>query len=125
MNTSCIRHPENNRYIQLHEWQVTFCEGNHCAALLLAFLSAWHNWKLKNDHYYHRANDIAEMHGDGRPHNQNAYLFFSMDELIEGCMDFYGKKAVNAALDFLVSLSVISIHKNPNKRYHFDQTKYF
>src|SRR5579872_5061286 len=122
---SSIRQPENTRYIQIHEWQIKFCQNNHCAALLLAFFISWHDWKTQNDQYYRRANDIAEMHGDGRPHNQNAYLFFSMDELIEGCMGFYGKNAINEALQLLASLNVITIHKNPNPRYYFDKTKYF
>jgi len=125
MKTSCIRHPESSRYIQPHDWHVAFCQGNHCAALLLAFFIAWHDWKLKNDQYYRRANDIAEMHGDGRPHSESAYLFFTVEELIEGILGFYGKKAVNEALEFLRSIGVISINQNPNPRYHFDKTKYF
>lgn len=123
--SSCIRHPGNSRYIQVHEWQILFCEGNHCAALLLAFFIGWHQWKLKHDEYYRKFNDIAEMHGDGRPHNEEAYLFFSMEQFVAGCLGFYGKKAINEALDLLESLNVLSIHKNPNKRYHFDKTKYF
>jgi len=123
--SSCIAHPANNRYLQIHEWQIKFCQGSHCAALLLSFFSGWHDWKIKNDHYYRKSNDIAEMHGDGRPNNENAYLFFSMEELIEGCMGFYGKNTVNDAIDALISLQVITVHKNPNPRYHFDKTKYF
>jgi hypothetical protein len=125
MNTSCIRHPENTRYIQLHEWQVRFCKGSHCAALILSYFIAWHDWKLRHDQYYRRSNDIAEVHGEGRPYNENAYLFFSTEQLIDGCMGLYGKKAISDGIEFLVSLNVISVHKNPNPRYHFDKTKYF
>lgn len=124
-HSTCIRHPEKNRYIQLYDWQVSFCQNNHCAALLLAYFIAWHDWKLRNDQYYRRANDIAEMHNDGRTHNENAYLFFSTEQLVDGCMGLYGKKAVVEGLDLLAALGVISIHKNPNPRYHFDKTKYF
>jgi len=123
--SSCIRYPENTRYIQLHEWQIAFCEGNHCAALLLAFFIGWHEWKIKHDAYYKRFNNIAEMHGDGRPNSEDAYLFFTVQELVDGLMGLYGAKAINSALDILVSLNVISIHANPNPRYHFDKTKYF
>lgn len=125
MRTSSIHQPANSRYIQLHAWQVEFCKGNHCAALLLSFFSNWHDWKLENDNYYKRSNDIAEMHGDGRPHNQNAYLFFTTEDFIDGCMGLYGKKAICAGLELLIELKVISKHKNPNPRYHFDKTKYF
>ncbi len=123
--SSCLRQPENDHYLQIHAWQIRFCQDNRCAALLMAFFASWHDWKLKNDCYYQKANNIAEMHGDGRPHNENAYLFFSTEQLIEGCLGFYGKKAIQEALNLLVSLQVISIHQNPNPRYHFDKTKYF
>ncbi len=125
VKTSCIRHPESNIYLQLHAWMFELCKDNQCAALLLAFFSGWHDWKLKHDSYYRRYNDIAETHGDGRPHIENAYLFFTIEELIEGIMGLYGKKAINEALDFLVAIGIISIHKNPNPRYHFDKTRYF
>jgi hypothetical protein len=125
MKTSCLRHPESSIYLQLHSWMFKLCQDNQCAALLLAYFSGWHDWKLEHDQYYKRFNDIAETHGDGRPHIENAYLFFTNEELIAGIMGLYGKKAINEALDFLVSLGVISIHNNPNPRYHFDKTKYF
>lgn len=125
MKSSCIRHPEKTRYIQVYDWQIQFCQGNHCAALLLAFFINWHDWKLRHDQYYKRVNDIAEIHGDGRLHSEDAYLFFSTEELITGCMGFYGKQAVNTGIDLLASLGVITIHKNPNPRYHFDKTRYF
>ncbi|GEM_PF-3280952 len=123
--SSCVRQPENNRYIQINEWQIQFCQGNHCAALLLSFFISWHEWKLKNDQYYHKANNIAEAHGDGRPLNEHAYMFFSMEEFIAGTLNFYGKNAINEAIQFLELLGVITIHTNPNERYRFDKTKYF
>lgn len=125
MKSSCIRHPERNPFIQLYDWQIKFCVNNHCAALILSVFIGWHDWKLVNDQYYQHANDIAEMHGDGRPHNQHAYLFFTTENLIAYTMGFYGKKAIQDALELLASLKVISIHPNPNPRYCFDKTKYF
>lgn len=125
MKSSCITQPANNRYIQVSEWQIKFCNGNYCAALVLSHFIRWHNWKLNHDNYYNKVNNIAEMHGDGRPHNQNAYLFFTMDEISEGILGFFGKSTINTALSLLQELSVISVHKNPNPRYHFDKTKYF
>lgn len=125
MKSSCVQQPNNNRYIQVNEWQIAFCRQNHCAAFLLSHFMAWHDWKLNHDEYYSRANNIAELHGDGRPNNQNAYLFFTMEDLAEGILNLYGKNAINTALLLLEELQVISVHKNPNPRYHFDKTKYF
>ena len=125
MKSTCVHHPQSNRYIQVYEWQIAFCNQNHCAAFLLSNFIAWHDWKLNHDEYYLRANNIAELHGDGRPNNQNAYLFFTMDDLADGILNLYGKNAINTALQLLEDLKVISVHKNPNPRYHFDKTKYF
>ncbi len=125
MKSSCIQQPKNNHYIQVSAWQVQFCQGNHCAAFVLSHFIAWHDWKINHDEYYQRVNNIAELHGDGRPHEQNAYLFFSMDEISEGILGTYGKNTINNALQFLEDLGAISVHKNPNPRYHFDKTKYF
>ena len=125
MKSSCVQQPNNNRYIQVNEWQIAFCRQNHCAAFLLSHFIAWHDWKLNHDEYYLKANNIAELHGDGRPNNQNAYLFFTMEDLAEGILNLYGKNAINTALLLLEELQVISVHKNPNPRYHFDKTKYF
>ncbi len=125
MKSSCVQQPNNNRYIQVFEWQIAFCNQNHCAAFLLSNFISWHDWKLNHDEYYLRANNIAELHGDGRPNNQNAYLFFTMDDLADGILNLYGKNAINIALQLLEELKVISVHKNPNPRYHFDKTKYF
>lgn len=125
MKSSCVQQPNNDRYIQVYEWQIAFCNQNHCAAFLLSNFIAWHDWKLNHDEYYLRANNIAELHGDGRPNNQNAYLFFTMGDLADGILNLYGKNAINTALQLLEDLKVISVHKNPNPRYHFDKTKYF
>ena len=125
MKSSCIQQPKNNHYIQVSAWQVQFCRGNHCAAFILSHFIAWHDWKLNHDEYYQRVNNIAEFHGDGRPHDQNAYLFFSMEEISEGILGAYGKNTIISALQLLEDLGAISVHKNPNPRYHFDKTKYF
>lgn len=125
MKSSCITQPANNHYIQVSEWQIKFCNNNYCAALVLSHFIRWHNWKLNHDDYYKKINNIAEMHGDGRPNNQNAYLFFTTDEISEGILGFFGKSTIHIALQLLQELGVITVHKNPNPRYHFDKTKYF
>lgn len=125
MKTSCIRHPESDPYIILRGWEVAFCDGKHCAALLLAFFIAWHDWKLVHDQYYRLYNDIADMHGDGRPHDQSAFLFFTTDQLIAGCMGIYGKSSIKESLKQLTKMGVISDHDNPNPRYYYDRTRYY
>jgi hypothetical protein len=123
--SSCIRHPASSKFIQIHEWQTQFCQGSMAAAFLVSYFSTWHDWKLKNDSYYRRSNDIAETHGDGRPYNEKAYLFFSTQHLVDASLGLFGKKAITSGLELLTLLGVITTHKNPNPRYHFDKTKYF
>lgn len=124
MKSPHIHHPENNHCLQLHEWMVKFCGNNHCAALLLAFFLSWHEWRLRHDIYYRRLIN-TEIHKDVGINNENAYLFFTFQELIDGLMGLYDQKTVASALDLLVSLGVISTHKNLNSTYPFDKTKYF
>ena len=122
MYSSCIQQPKNNRFIQLHEWQKSFCQDNHCAAILLSYFSSWHDWKIENNSDYRHFNDIAQ---DDCPPHQNAYLFFTMADLVDALMGLFGKKCISEGLALLASLGVITIHKNPNPRYCFDRTKYF
>lgn len=87
-----IRHPERSHFIQLHEWQKKFCNGNLCAALLLSHFSCWHDWKIRQYQYYRRFNDIAEMHGDARSSNKNDYIFFTIEDFLKALMGLFGKK---------------------------------
>lgn len=125
MITSSVDHPSSHPYMKVHAWMVPFCRGNQCAAFILSHFLSWHDWKLQRDSYYRQANDISEAHGDGRPHDENAYLFFSTAELVAATFMTFGKNAVTKALQLLEELGVISVHKNPNPRYYFDKTKYF
>lgn len=122
---SSVQAPERNRFLKIHQWQSEFCGGDFCATMLLAHFQSWHDWKLNHDEYYAKANNIAENHGDGRPHCEDALLFFSTEDLSDAIFGAYGRHAINKAIDLLVHLKAISIHKNPNVRYHFDRTRYF
>lgn len=122
---SSVQAPDRNRFLKVHQWQSDFCGGDFCATMLLAHFQSWHDWKLNHDEYYAKANNIAENHGDGRPHCENALLFFSTEDLSDAIFGAYGRHAINKAIDLLVDLKAISIHKNPNVRYHFDRTRYF
>ena len=45
--------------------------------------------------------------------------------LLDALMGLFGKKSISNGLALLASLDVITIHRNPNRRYCFDRTKYF
>jgi len=123
--TSCIPEPANDPLIIIKNWQVVFCQGNRCAAGLLSFFIYWYNIKIQIAKKNKKLNDIAEVHGDPRAHEENRLQFHSMDDLIAGLLGLFGKTAINAAIKLLLSLHVLSIHRNPNTRYKFDRTRYF
>lgn len=118
-----IYNPKKTRYIQLHEWMIRFCQGNLCAAMLLAIFYDWHRWKIKQEAYYGHSHTKAN--GDGRPISNEVYCFYSDQELFDRLMGLYTFQDISSALNFLVSLNAISIHSNPNSQPHLGQTKYF
>lgn len=125
MKTSCIDHPGKDRLVIIRKWQLEFCEGDHCAAALLSFFEYWHSWKLETDAYNHKTNDIAEMHGEARLLSEDIFQYHSLKELSSGILELYGEKTIAKSLKFLEEKSVITIHDNPNPRFHYDKRQYF
>jgi hypothetical protein len=125
MKTSCISHPEREQLVIIRKWQIEFCEGNQCAAAVMAYFEYWHNWKLDSDEYNKKANDVSDAHGDSRFLSEDVYQFHSMQEISDGILNLYGAKAIAEAIKILDSKKVISIHRNPNPNYFYDKKKYF
>ena len=125
MKLSCIREPENTKLIVIKQWQVDYCYGNKCAAALLSFFIYWHDIKMEMSNKNKMANDIAERHGDIGAQDTSTLQFHNTQELEDGILNIYKKSTIKTGLDLLVELGAISIEKNPNDRYKFDNTKYF
>ena len=125
MKSTCISHPASERLVIIRKWQVEFCDGNQCAAALLSFFEYWHSWKLNSDRYNRKSNDIAELHGEPRSLAEDVYQYHSLNEMSAGILNLYGAKAIGQAIKLLESKLCISIHANPNPRFHYDKTKYF
>jgi hypothetical protein len=123
--TSCISHPARQRLVVLREDYLALCEGNHCAAALLNFFEHGHNRKLANQRDALHANEVAERHGEPGRQTTSLLQFHTQDGLEQGLLGLYQRSAIRKGLDFLVRQGCISIHKNPNPRYHFDKTHYF
>ncbi|GEM_PF-6281394 len=124
MKTSCILHPKNEPMIIIRDWQIGFCAGNHCAAALLSFFEYWHNIKLEQRYKNKKANDIAEMHGDGRSQDESLLQFHTEEELEKGILIFK-KDKIRDGIKSLQEKGVITVTKNPNPKYTFDRTKFF
>jgi hypothetical protein len=125
MKSSCIAHPEREPLVIIRKWQVEFCDGNQCAAAVMAYFEYWHNWKLDSDEYSKKSNDVSELHGETRSLSEDIYQFHSMQEISDGILNLYGAKAIAEAIKLHESKKVISIHRNPNPNYFYDKKKYF
>lgn len=125
MKSSCLRHPKQNRFIIVREWQIRACRGNKCAAALLSFMEYWHNLKLDQQRKANKANDVAEFHGDPRAQDESLKHFHNEADLITGLLLWTSENTIRQAVELLIELDFISIHRNPTARYKFDKTRYF
>jgi hypothetical protein len=72
-----------------------------------------------------QANDTAETHGDPRSQDETLYQFHSTPELERGLLGLYGQSKIKEARKVLLDKGVITEHRNPNPKYHFDKTIHY
>ena len=125
MRSTCIQHPTREPLLILRQWQLDFCESNHCAAALLSQFEYWHNLRLDLSEQAQPANAAARKHGQPAPHEESLFQFHTDAQLQAGLLDLYGTKKIREARHLLVEKGVITEHSNPNPRYAFDKTLYF
>ena len=125
MRESCISHPAHERLVILREWQLRFCEGNHCAAMLLGFFEYWHGIRLEMSEKAKQHNAIDHKHGEAGTQDESLYQFHTEQQIQAGLLGMYGREAIRAGRRLLVEKGAISEHKNPNPRYAFDATIHF
>lgn len=124
MKSSCVSH-EREPLIIIRQSYVDFCNGNHCAAALISFFEYWHNIKLDMQKKAQFANSVAANHGEEPTQDTSLYQFHTADDLIDGMVGLFGITKIRDAIEQLKELGVISVHRNPNPRYKFDNTRYF
>jgi hypothetical protein len=125
MRTTCIQHPTREPLLIIRQWQLDFCEGNHCAAALLSQFEYWHNIRLDLNEQAQQANAVAHKHGQPATQAESLLQFHSDEQLQAGLLDLYGTKKIREARHLLVVKGAITEHPNPNPRYAFDKTLYF
>ena len=115
-NYSCINHPEKDYLLILRNWQIEFCDGNKVAAGLLSIFEYWHNIKYTQQ----------EQKAEENRHINDLLQFHSEADLIEKMLSITHTPAnIRKGINYLKEKNVISIHRNPNKRYAFDRTRHF
>ncbi len=125
MRTNCIPYPDKERLIIVRQSQIDVCEGNTAAAACLSLFEYWHNIKLEMRRKNKKANDVAEIHGDERLQDESLLQFHTQDEIKESLLGLVGMAAIRKALVWLEEVGFVSVHKNPNPKYKFDNTKHF
>ncbi len=125
MRSKCLESVPKEPIAMTHKWQVTFCDGDFCAALLLNFFSYWHDIKCEQAGKATKINDVAQNHGDERLQDESFLQFHTVDDLSEGILGAFGRTKIMEAIALLKSKGVISTHSNPNPRYKFDKTTYY
>lgn len=122
---SCISHPEGERLLLIRKWQLEACGQDACAAALLNLFEYWHNIKLEQSSQAKHYNEVAQRHGDEGNQTETLMQWHKTEQLEASLLNIFTKRRIQSAIQILVSLKFISIHRNPNPRFAFDKTKHF
>lgn len=123
--TSCIPDPVNETIVVIKQWQLEFCDGDHCAASLLSLLIHWHDWKLQNRQVATYKNYVAGLHGDAPTDDETLWQFHTADQLSDELLGLYARDRIRKARAMLVEKGVVEEGRNPNPRYSFDNAIHF
>ena len=122
--TSCIRHPENARFLKIYQWQLDFCDGNACAAALMSYFEFCHNGKLQQLQQSKTLNDELEKTPQGRTQVETLLQWHTLPDL-EKAVLFYKREKISQGVKLLESKGVIELHSNPDARLWFDRTQHY
>jgi hypothetical protein len=126
MRSSCISHPSREPLVKVHQWQIEACDGNWCAAALLSFFEYWHNWKLDELDRNRQLQELAYRQGQEIDLETESTLQFHTEIDLElGLMGMYKRRSIRESLKQLEQKRFITICRNPNPKYSFDNKKYF
>lgn len=101
---------------------VDICNGNIVAAALIHIFEQWHLVKVKNRDQYRKNKDSdaslsAVVEG--------LYQWHTTADLEGQLMGLAKRDSIQMARVQLVSMGIISEHRNPNPKYAFDKTTFF
>jgi hypothetical protein len=120
IKTSCVKRIEGDTFIVVRSSYMTICKGNATAAALIHYFESWHNIKVGA-----RANFVNESTEKG-PKQPPTLLQWHTNVMLEDALMGIGKKhSIQKAREMLLDLGVITIHRNPNPNYLFDNTLHY
>lgn len=102
------------------------CDGDACAAVILAYFFARHYGKQKHAAEGREDNALAVAHGLKARRGSESLWFRATDPQIEEAIFFYKRRKFPEALAKLEALGFVSIlRKNPNPAFASDNSRYF
>lgn len=119
MRTSCVWHPTNARLLMVREEFIRLCDGDHCAASLLAIFEYWHNVRLRQIEQEH----VRHAYDPNYSPNVEIWVYKSVEDLAVDLLGLYGERKVRDSLAFLVSRQYVQTRPNPKNTY--DRTKQY
>lgn len=122
---SIIDHSAEDTFLILRASYVNICNGNLVAAALIQIFERWHVVKIKTrdqERSYRRSNAMQT------PANvliENLYQWHTSADLEKQLLGLGKRDKIQEARTQLVSMGIITEHKNPNPKFAFDRTTYF
>jgi hypothetical protein len=120
MRSSCINHPTKEPINVYRQWQVSACEGNISAAIMLNFFEYWHNIKVE---ILERQQEMSASFGDSDETLLSLIQWHTTEQIEE--RTGLKRHAITKAIKQLESLGFVKTMRNPNPRYSFDATRHF
>ncbi len=125
MKSSCIKHPENHKFIVIRDWQIVFCDGDKCAAALLSLFEYWHNIKIEQQKKAKEYNKMAQMHGHYSFQDDSLLQHHKTEDIEKMIMGLFKRDKIRASIKMLEEKKVIKVQRNPNPKFSFDNKRYF
>lgn len=113
---SSIQDPEGNPYLEIREWQVKLCEGDHCAAALLSFFKRGYDFQL--------CQPVVSVTGKQVP-DENIFQCYSYQDLNQGLLGVFDMPAILHAIKHLKDLGVISIRQTADAENFYAKWAYW
>lgn len=116
------RHP-GDTFLMIRASYVDICNGNIVAAALIHIFEQWHLVKIKARDQERRKVSNGQSQKDILI--EGLYQWHTAADLERQLMGLAKRDKIQEARTQLVSMGIISEHKNPNPKYSFDKTTYF
>jgi hypothetical protein len=118
------RHP-GDTFLMLRASYVNICNGNLVAAALIHIFEQWHINKIKTREQDRRYRTSNALQTPRDTLMEGLYQWHTTADLERQLMGLGKRDKIQEARAQLVSMGIITEHRNPNPKFAFDKTTYF